>query len=295
MGIKEQIKHTFQYGSVLSRLIYINVGVFLLVNIIRIPFFLFNASDYSLPVTAWLAVPADPLALLYRPWTLITYMFLHENIWHIFSNMLMLFFGGQLFIEYMGERRLLWVYLLGGITGAITYILVFNIFPVFSTSLHFSSALGASAAVLAIFVAIATYVPNFIVNLFFVFPVRLVFVAIGLVVLDLISIDKGNPGGHIAHLGGALFGFVYARQLQKGRDMSAPFSRMFASIASLFSRKGSMKVVYSKKTKSDMQYNANKKAQQQMVDDILDKISRSGYESLSKEEKEILFKFSKDH
>ncbi len=288
-----QLKQTFSSGSVLTRLIYVNVAVFLIVNLIRIPFFLFDANDYAPAITEWLAVPSNPLLLLYKPWTIITYMFLHENFMHIFSNMLMLFFGGQLFMEYLGEKRLLGLYILGGIAGALLYIIVFNLFPVFSRAVHFSYALGASAAVLAIFVAISTYIPHFIVNLFFVFRVKLMYVAMGLVVLDLISIDKGNPGGHIAHLGGALFGFIFSKQLQKGNDFTLFFNKVIHSISTLFTKKSKMKVVHSDKENVNKKKNTNNK--QQVVDAILDKISRAGYESLSKEEKEILFNFSKEN
>jgi len=288
-----QLKQTFSSGSVLTRLIFVNVAVFLIVNLIRIPFFLFEANDYAPAITEWLAVPSNPLLLLYKPWTIITYMFLHENFMHIFSNMLMLFFGGQLFMEYLGEKRLLGLYILGGIAGAFLYIIVFNLFPVFSRAVHFSYALGASAAVLAIFVAISTYIPHFVVNLFFVFRVKLMYVAIGLVIIDLISIDKGNPGGHIAHLGGSLFGFLFSKQLQKGNDFSLYFSKIIHLIASLFTKKNKVKVVYTDKQNVNKNKNSNKK--QQAIDAILDKISKAGYESLNKEEKEILFNFSKEN
>ena len=222
-------------------------------------------------------------------------MFLHEGFFHILSNMIMLYFGGLLFVEYLGEKRFIATYFLGGISGALLYILVFNIFPAFSSIAPISIALGASASVLAVFVAVASYLPNFSVNLVFFGPVRLKFIALFLVILDLISIDKGNPGGHIAHLGGAMYGYFAMTQLKKGVDFSSGISKLLNWFSSLFKSqpKSKMKVTH-KVPRNDEAYNAMKKSKQESIDRILDKISKSGYESLTKQEKEELFKMSKE-
>ncbi len=293
----DEIKHAISNGSALTRFILANVAVFLVVNLVHLVFFLFAIQpDNQLNLINWLAVPADIKELLFRkPWTILTYMFLHEGFFHILSNMIMLYFGGMLFIEYLGEKRFTATYFLGGITGALLYILVFNLFPAFQQIAPISIALGASASVLAVFVAIATYLPNYTVGLILLGPVRLKFIAVFLVVLDLISIDKGNPGGHIAHLGGALYGYLAMTQLRKGRDFSIGFGKLIQLMALPFSRKPKSKVkVVHKQTRNDEAYNAAKKSKQEVIDGILDKISKSGYESLTKQEKELLFKMSNE-
>ena len=293
----DDIKNAFRNGSAVTRFILINIAVFLVVNIVSLIYFLLSVSpEHQFSLVQWLAVPADWKQLLFhRPWTILTYMFLHEGFFHILSNLIMLYFGGQLFVEYLGESRFTSTYFLGGIAGALLYILVFNIFPAFASIAPFSIALGASASVLAVFVAVATYLPNFTVNLLLFGPVRLKFIAIVLVVLDLISIDKGNPGGHIAHLGGAVYGYIAMTQLRKGRDLSSGFSRVLQGIASIFKGKPRRKMkVTHKVSRNDAAYNAQKKSKQETIDNILDKISKSGYESLTKQEKEELFKMSKE-
>lgn len=292
-----EIQKAFKQGNSLTKIVLINCAVFLIVNITNLLFYLFAADPTThLNLIKWLAVPADWKQLLFhKPWTLITYMFLHEGFFHILSNMIMLYFGGQLFIEYLGEKKFTSTYFLGGIAGALLYILVFNIFPVFSDRTSNSIALGASASVLAVFVAVATYLPNFTVNLILLGTVRLKFIALFLVILDLISIDKGNPGGHIAHLGGAMYGYFAMTQLRKGIDIASPFDTLLMKLKQLVNRKkvSNLKVAH-KKAKSDEAYRAAKKSKQEAIDLILDKISKSGYESLTAQEKEELFKMSKE-
>lgn len=296
-SLLDDIKNAFKNGTVVTQFILVNIAVFLLVNIVNLFYFLFSISpEYQFDLVQWLAVPADWRLLLFsKPWTIITYMFLHEGFFHILFNMIMLYFGGQLFVEYLGSSRFTTTYFLGGIAGALLYILVFNIFPAFDSIVPFTLALGASASVLAVFVAIATYIPNFTVNLILFGPVRLKFIAVVLVILDLISIDKGNAGGHIAHLGGAIYGYLAMAQLKKGRDFSIGFMKLIQSSKSLFSRKSKSKLKV-----SHVQYNKTStsssaaKSKQEAIDQILDKISKSGYDSLSKQEKDELFKISKD-
>ena len=296
MNFFDEIKNSFKSGNTLTKFIGINIAVFIVVNLIGLIYFLFSIPpEARFNLVNWLAVPADWRRLLLQPWTLVTYMFLHEGFFHLLSNLIMLYFGGQLFIEYLGSSRFSATYFLGGIAGALLYILVFNLFPAFSSIAPFSIALGASASVLAVFVAIATYLPNFSVNLLLFGPVRLKYIAMVLVLLDLLSIDKGNAGGHIAHLGGALYGYFAMRQLKNGNDLSKFFNKGIQAIGSIFKRNQRPKMKVSHKVpKDDLAYNAQKKSKQERIDHILDKISQSGYDSLSKDEKEELFKMSKD-
>jgi hypothetical protein len=219
-------------------------------------------------------------------------MFLHEDLLHILFNLLFLYFGGRIFNDLLSSKRLLAVYVLGGVAGAVLFILAFNLFPVFGTGVNYAYALGASASALAVLVAIASYVPNYTVYLMLFGPVKLKWIAVISVVLDLISIKNGNAGGHIAHLGGAAFGFIYASQLKKGNDWAKIFNTPFQIISTLFKPKSKIKVVHRNPNKASV--NGNDRSKQQVIDEILDKISKSGYESLSKSEKEILFKLSND-
>ncbi|HIA36613.1 MAG TPA: rhomboid family intramembrane serine protease [Flavobacteriales bacterium] len=295
----DEIKNAFKTGDILTKLIYINVGVWILVKAILLVLFLLNfQGPTSGSFIKWLAVPADLRNLVFKPWTFFTYMFLHEGFMHILFNMLWLFWFGKIFIEYLGSRKLLSVYILGGMAGAILYIIAFNIFPVFSTVLPYSYALGASASVLAIVIATATYIPNYSIHLMFIGPVKIKYIAIFSVVLDVLSIQSGNAGGHIAHLGGAVFGYFFVVKYRNGQDFSKGFNRFFQNLGTYFLKPDNdMHVAYSSKNKtnkkkSDADYNRERASNQRKMDEILDKISKSGYDSLSKEEKEILFKFS---
>ena len=290
-GIIDELKDSFRSGDMLTRLIYINVGVFLLVNILMV-FGFFANSDWS--IVSWFTVPAAPGRLITQPWGLITYMFLHEGFFHLLFNMVWLYFGGKIFLEYLNPKKLLSVYLLGGLAGAALYILAYNLFPVFSNELAYSQALGASAAVLAILIAIATFVPDYTVRLFLIGTVKLKHIAIFSVVLDLLSIPQGNAGGHIAHLGGALFGFLYARQLQKGSNLAVGFEKLLDNFFSLFKPKPKMRTAYKAKTRTEQEFHERKASEKATLDKILDKISASGYDSLTKAEKEFLFKMNND-
>lgn len=294
--IVNDLQKFFRYGTVVQKLITVNAAVFIVINIISLILFLtqsgFNAANAILP---WLAVPADLQELAFHPWTLLTYMFTHKGLFHIFFNMLLLYWGGLIFLEYLGSRKLVTTYFLGGISGAIMYIIVFNMVPVFSSLAIQSRAIGASASVLAIFIAISTYLPNYTVNLMFFGPTRLKYIAIVMVLIDLLSIEGGNAGGHIAHLGGAIYGFVFSRQLQKGRDISSWIDTLLKSLAKLNKPKSKLKVAHKNvRVTQQTKVEKNKAEIQKRIDTILDKISQSGYESLSKEEKELLFNYSKD-
>lgn len=291
MSIVDEIKKSFKSGSALIKLLYINIAVFLAVKIIGVIFFLLSI-DPTFSLVNWLGVPADINNLIFKPWTIFTYMFLHQDFLHILFNMLWLYWFGLIFLRYFDDKKLLSVYIVGGLAGAFLYILSFNVFPVFDQVLPMSYALGASASVIAIVIAISVYVPNHTINLLFFGPVQLKYIAIITIIIDVLSIASSNAGGHIAHLGGALFGYLYISQLRKGKNITKGFDRFMDKIFSLFKSKDKFKVTY-KRPVSDYEYNKAKAANQKDIDKILDKIAKSGYDSLTKEEKEILFKNSK--
>ncbi|HNY52087.1 MAG TPA: rhomboid family intramembrane serine protease [Bacteroidales bacterium] len=289
MSLWHNIKKTFSDANKLNRLIYINVAVFLFLSAISIITYLFNDEAFSMKVLRLFAVPASLRTLAMKPWTLITYMFTHKDILHILFNMLWLYWFGRIFLEYLDQRKLVVVYILGGISGAIVYVLSFNIFPVFTSLIPESVAIGASASVMAVVVAIAAYVPNYPVHLLLIGRVKIIWIAVGIFVLTSFMDFSVNSGGKLAHMGGALFGYLYIVNLRKGKDPGRTLNRIIDSIASLFkARKEKMKVSYSRK-KTDYEYNKAKAERQEKIDRILDKISKGGYDSLTKEEKDLLF------
>jgi membrane associated rhomboid family serine protease len=291
MSIADELKQSFKSGSTLTKLIYINLAVFLTVKLIAVFYFLFTIQD-GFSLVSWLAVPADLTNLMYKPWTVFTYMFLHQDFLHILFNMLWLYWFGQIFLHYFDQKKLLSVYLVGGLFGAFVYILTFNIFPVFTDILPVSIALGASASVIAIVIAVSVYAPNHTIYLMFLGAVKLKYIALVTIIIDVLSIASENAGGHLAHLGGAIFGYIYILQLKKGKNFTRVFDRFMDSVFSIFKPKPKIKVTY-KRPADDIEYNKTKVQKQAEIDKILDKIAQSGYESLSKQEKETLFKNSK--
>lgn len=268
------------------RIILINSVVFLLVNIIE-QSLRFSKSEHSL--LYWLALPGNTLLALTHTWTFITYMFLHEGLLHILFNMLWLYWLGKIFVEYLGSKRLVAVYLLGGISGGLLFLLTAVLFP-----LHFNNTflLGASAGVMAVVIATAVLLPNYVIHLLFFGPVKLKYLALVSFILTSIIDISQNTGGKISHIGGALFGALFTLQHQKGNDITKPINAFFDWVLSLFKKRSTIKVSYRKKSVSDEEYNLSQKAKQQKIDTILDKISKSGYESLTKDEKDFLFKTS---
>lgn len=303
VSLFERIKIFFNRRDVLSGLILVNIVIWLVTILIRNFAFLFaspeSASDgsYKLQLTDWLmnafAVPANVNALIEKPWTLFSYMFLHMDFFHILFNMLWLWWFGAIFIQYLSQRQLLGTYFFGGLAGALLYVVAYNFFPVFSVVRESSLALGASASVLAIVVAIAFYVPEYTVHMLFLGKMKIKYIAIFTVVIDLLMLNSGNAGGHIAHLGGALWGFAYAKMIP-GFDPTRIFN-IFSGSKIWFSktgRKTRFKVHQGGKPLTDDEFNRQKVLRQQKIDAILEKISRSGYDSLTKEEKALLFSSS---
>ncbi|TDO05091.1 rhomboid family protein [Sunxiuqinia elliptica] len=290
MSILDEIKESFKKGSALTRLIYINIGVFLVIRIINVFFFLLN-QDFSL--ISWLALPADISQLAYKPWTLITYMFLHFDFLHILFNILWLYWLGKLFLFYFNEKQLIGVYLLGGIVGGIFFLAAYNLFPAFANQVPFSQLLGASASVIAIVIAVAMWAPNHTINLLFVGPIKMKYIALVAVAMYVIGIASSNAGGNLAHIGGAAFGLLFVLQYRKNNDLTKGVSSLLDKGAKLFKPKQKIKITYKGKASDDIEYNRQQNLKQEEVNRVLEKISKSGYDSLTKEEKELLFKMGK--
>jgi membrane associated rhomboid family serine protease len=291
MGLWDEIKDSFRKGNYLTRLIYINIAVFLAISVVSIIGYLMKNPLISENTISFLAIPASLKTLLIRPWTIITYMFTHKDIWHILFNMLWLYWFGRIFLEYLDQRKLVAVYLLGGICGAIIYVLSFNIFPVYDDQLISSVAIGASASVMAVVIAIAAYVPNYTIQLFLFGRIRIIYIALTIFVLTSIMDFSVNSGGKLAHIGGALFGYLYVLNIRKGRDIGKWLNKALDSIATLFKPRQKLKVTY-KKPANDYDYNKVKAEHQVKINIILDKISKGGYDSLTKDEKDTLFRES---
>jgi membrane associated rhomboid family serine protease len=288
MNIWKDIKKNFSTANALTRLIYINVFVFLVFLVFAILSFLFDNPDIESTLLDLFAIPASLITLLIRPWTLVTYMFTHKDIWHILFNMLWLYWFGKIFLEYLDQRKLVAVYLLGGISGAIVYVASFNIFPAFTGMVSDSVAIGASASVMAVVIATATYVPDYTILLFLLGRIKIKYVALAILILTSFMDFSVNSGGKLAHIGGAFFGFVFIMNLRKGRDIGKWFNRIIDLFATFFRPRKKLKVTY-KKPVTDYDYNKMKADHQARINLILDKISKGGYDSLTKEEKEILF------
>jgi membrane associated rhomboid family serine protease len=293
MSISSELKYSFKHGSVVTRLIYTNLAVFLLVRITSVFLHLFKIDNNIL---SWLALPSDTSIFITRPWTLFTYMFLHVEFLHIIFNLLWLYWFGKLFLIYFEEKKLLSLYLIGGIVGGLLYMLAYNLFPAFNNVVSLGFLHGASASIIAILIALAVYAPNLELNLLLISsifgPIKIIWIAIISVTIYFLSIIGTNPGGNIAHLGGALWGFIYVSQLKKGKDLTRKFNDFIGNASQWFKSSSKLKVSHRANTKkmSDWEYNRKKQSEQEEINVVLDKISRSGYDSLTKAEKDLLFK-----
>ncbi len=290
MNLLDEIKESFRRGSALTRLIYINLGVFVVIRVINVFYFL---GGLEFPFLNWLALPADFGMLASRPWTLLTYMFLHFDFLHILFNLLWLYWMGQIFLIYFDERKLVSLYLMGGIAGGLFYVAGYNSFPVFSEIVVDSRLLGASASVIAIVAALAVHAPNHTIHLMFIGPVKMKYLALFSVLMYVIGISSSNAGGNLAHLGGAFWGIIYVLQARKRPDSGKKTTSVFSGMKNPFSSKPKVKVSY-RKPSDEIEYNRLKNQEKARMNEILDKISKSGYDSLSKEEKEILFRMGKE-
>jgi membrane associated rhomboid family serine protease len=284
MNFITNIQTRFKQANIVEKLITINLGIFLLVFILNTLGFLFKANN---SFVNWVILPATFEGFITKPWTIITYGFVHVDFLHILMNLISLYFVGNLFIQYFTPKQFISFYVLGTLFGGIVFMLSYNFFPAFADDVTNSVLLGASAGVSAIFVGIATHIPNYQFKIPLIGFVKLWYFAAFWIALDIIQIPAGNAGGHLAHIGGAIFGFLYVNQA------STTKTTIWDKISSFFaSKRKPLKTVYkSKKTNTKKQANTTYK--QQKINVILDKISKSGYDTLSKEEKDFLFKQGK--
>lgn len=303
-SILEDFKLAFKTGNVLNQIIIINVVIFALLGVLGVFFTLGGERALFLALTQYLSLPAALDQLIIQPWSLLTYFFFHQGFFHILWNMLFMYWFGRIISEYLGQNKLMALYVWGGIGGGILYLMAYNLFPYFEGVVANSYLLGASGGVVAIVVGAATFQPNYVVPLFLLGPVKLKYIAAVTVLLSFIQSTGNNAGGEIAHLGGALVGYVLIKQLQKGNDWSVPLAKFIIWVKSFFKPQPTIKVSYKKKQKTTASTGkassttasrgSFEKTPQDEIDRILDKISEKGYDALSKEEKQKLFNASKD-
>ena len=284
MSFINNIQTRFKQANIVEKFISINLAVFLLIFVFNTIGFLFQSNS---SVINWFILPATFDGFLAKPWTIITYGFVHIEFLHILMNLISLFFVGNLFVQYFTPKQFISFYVLGTLFGGLIFLLSYNFFPAFSNDVHNSYLLGASAGVSAIFIGIATYIPNYQFKIPLIGFIKLWYLAVFWIALDIIQIPVSNAGGHLAHIGGALFGFLYVSQASNVEI------KLWRKIASFFAfKKKPLKTVYKSK-KSTVKKQATTTYKQQKINAILDKISKSGYDTLTKEEKDFLFKQGK--
>ena len=293
MSILNDLKLQYKIGGTAQKLIYWNVALFAIPYVF---FALLSLFKIDINFLQYVSLSSNPKDLLWKPWSLFTYAFFHSNFLHIFFNLMVLNFSSRLFLTYFTQKQFLNLYFLGIIAAGVIYLFCYFIFPSLS-SLNVN-LIGASGAIMAILFATATYSPLMEIRLLLVGNVKLWHIAFFIIVIDLVQLPLENTGGHLAHIGGALFGFIYIKQLQKGYDIGAWITKSIDGVSNLFGKQKStpFKKVhrnYTLKSEQPISKIIAKDKNQQQIDDILDKISKSGYESLSKEEKEFLFKAGK--
>lgn len=286
MSFLDQLKYRLATFSIAEKIILINVVCFVLPMLINVFFFLFNVPSST--YMSWLQLSPNLMTLVTRPWTLVTYSFIHSGFFHLLWNMVLLFYAGRLLLNLFPDRIFINNYFLGLIVGGLIFVGSYALFPVFKGS--YPPMVGASAGVMAVFIFICAYTPDQEIRFFFV-NLKLKYLGLAFFFIDVIQIPYGNAGGHLAHIGGAVLGFIYARQLSSGRDIGIGFQNLWQNV---FTPK-KMKTVYrAPKKKSEAAKRQSDSTHQNKIDEILDKISKSGYDSLSKEEKDFLFRSGKE-
>ena len=286
-SIIDDLKMHYKFGGMAQRLIYWNIACFLVSLVF---FYQFKFGVFNFP--NWIALSSEPLVFITKPWTLLTYSFFHDGFGHIFFNMLVLNFSSSLFLTYFNQKQLLGLYVLSAIFAGIAFVSGYYLLNLGA------SIVGASGAIMAILVATTTYSPLLGVRLLLIGNVKLWHITLVILVIDLMQIRLDNSGGHIAHLAGAFFGFIFIKLLQNGTDLSKIVSTIIDFFVNFFSKSPStpFKKVhknYKRPAEKSGSRIVTKDKTQQQIDEILDKISRSGYDCLTKEEKEFLFKAGK--
>jgi membrane associated rhomboid family serine protease len=286
MNILDDLKLQYKLGGIAMRVIYWNVACFL----ISLVFYNFSIGEFEFP--NWLALSSDPQVFMFKPWTFLTYAFFHDGFWHLLFNMMVLNFSSTLFLTYFTQKQYLGLYILSAVFAGVIFALSYYFLN------YSASIVGASAAIMAILVATTTYQPLMNIRLLLIGNVKLWHITAVILILDLMQFRLGNMGGHISHLAGAVFGFIFIKFLQNGTDLSIVISRILDFFTNLFRKSPStpFKKVhknYNKPTQKPISKIVTKDKTQQQIDEILDKISQSGYDCLTKEEKEFLFKAGK--
>ncbi len=289
-SILDDLKMQYKFGGTTQRLIYLNIACFVISFVI---FGLLRFVNINIDFLQYVSLSSNPMDLLWKPWSIISYSFFHSDVFHILFNMILLNFSSQLFLTFFNQKQLLGLYLLAAIFSGVVFVFTFYLMNIVSP------IVGASGAIMAILVATTTYQPLMNVRLLIIGNVKLWHITIfTIVIVDIMQIGNGNTGGHIAHLAGAFFGFIFIKLLQNGTDLSTIVSNLFDFFVNLFTKKSSapFKKVhrnYKKPIENAASKIVIKDKTQQQIDEILDKISRSGYDCLTKEEKEFLFKVGK--
>lgn len=276
-----------KYKDTTIKLIFVNVVVFVLLSVVNLFAKLFQVNVPDL--TAYIGVSSDVNIMITRIWTVLTYMFVHYDMWHILFNMLLLYWFGRIFLMYFTAKNLVAMYLLGGLAGSIFYLITFNTIPYFIAQGE-SYMIGASASVMAIIFASAFYNRNLEVGLLLIGRVKIIYVALFMFAIDFVAIGSGtsNLGGHISHIGGAAIGYLFAIRFLKGKDMTKGFNFCLDKVVNLFKPKPKLRVTFNR-SETDQEYNRRKYNEDERIDLILDKIKKSGYESLTDKEKKQLF------
>jgi membrane associated rhomboid family serine protease len=287
MNILDDLKLQYKLGGIAMRVIYWNIACFVISLIF---FYQFSVGQFDFP--NWLALSSNPKVFLFKPWTFLTYAFFHDGFWHLLFNMMVLNFASTLFLTYFTQKQYLGLYILSAVFAGVVFALSYYFLN------YSASIVGASAAIMAILVATTTYQPLMNIRLLLIGNVKLWHLTAVILILDLMQFRLGNTGGHISHLAGALFGFIFIKLLQNGTDLSIIISRILDFFTNLFKKSPStpFKKVhknYNKPTQKPTSKIVTKDKTQQQIDEILDKISQSGYDCLTKEEKEFLFKAGK--
>lgn len=299
-GIKQEFANAWSKpNNSVVQIILINLIVFVAARIFKVFFDLSNATDTFYWIFNKLQLPADVSTFLLQPWSLVTYFFTHFGFLHILFNMLFLFWFGRIIQEFLNSKRVIALYVLGGLAGGLLYMFMYNFIPFYADRVAGSMMLGASAGVFAIVVGAAVFMPNYTFFLLFIGPIKIKYIAIFYVFLSFVGSTGANAGGEIAHLGGALIGWLYITQLNKGTDLGGWVISFISFVKSMFKPQPKIKVTHrsgnrrpTKKTTKSKTSGPDKTPQAE-IDAILDKISEKGYESLSKDEKQKLFNASK--
>jgi len=291
-SFQSDIRYWLRQGNTVNHLLFWNIAIFVVLGILRLIAYFTGTSGLLGFILDQVVLHSSPGVFITKPWGLFTYMFAHLNIFHIFFNMLNLYWFGNLFRSFLGNKRVLPLYLLGGITGGLLYILTFNL--LYSPGPD-TTMLGASASVMCLLLACATLMPNYEIGLLLLGSVKLKWLALAIIILDLISIPSGNLGGIIAHLGGAALGFVYIKILQNGTDLCQPLIWLFDTLSGAAASKPRPKRAFKpKKSPLKVVKKQPEENKQLKLDQLLDKINEKGLGSLSPEEKAWLDKHSRD-